>query len=197
MVFLGRIVPFKVRSKTLAKCFQALRIVVNDEMNALVEALETVHQVLKPNGRLLIISYHSLEDRKVKNLLKTGSTDGDNSDANSNADFYGKDLPYTTNPWRSLTKKSIVPTDQEVALNRRARSAKLRVAVMRKAYKKEKSMANDGQFLYEKSSADQYFLERNSDDSEGVGKLFQVKNKRRVPIMGAKQLAKEVKRSKE
>ena len=108
---------WKQRSKTLARCFQALRIVVNDEMGALDQALMTVHNCLRPGGRLVIMSYHSLEDRRVKRLLKSGTVDPDSSLGIGER-----------NPWTPLFKRAQVPTDEEIERNRRSRSAKLRVA---------------------------------------------------------------------
>ena len=108
---------WKQRSKTLARCFQALRIVVNDEMGALDQALMSVHNCLRPGGRLVVMSYHSLEDRRVKRLLKTGIVDPDSSLAAGER-----------NPWTPLFKRAQAPTEEEIERNRRSRSAKLRVA---------------------------------------------------------------------
>lgn len=113
---ISRVTSWKQRSKTLAKCFQALRICVNDEMGALDEALMSAHKCLRPGGRLVVISYHSLEDRRVKRLFKTGSVDGDDDSGSSSG------------PWNPLFKRAKPPTDEEIERNRRARSAKLRVA---------------------------------------------------------------------
>ncbi len=105
--------------KNLAQAFQALRIEVNDEMRALKEMLEQSLKVLKPGGRLVVITYHSLEDRLVKNFLKTGNFEG-----KSEQDFYGNIL----SPFRLVHTKAIVPSAEEIEANPRARSAKLRVA---------------------------------------------------------------------
>jgi 16S rRNA (cytosine1402-N4)-methyltransferase len=106
--------------KDLAKIYQALRIEVNDEIAALRELLTSSLKALAPGGRLAIITYHSLEDRLVKNFMKSGNLDGV-----IEKDFFGR----TTAPIRQLTNKPIVPDDDEVERNPRSRSAKLRVAV--------------------------------------------------------------------
>lgn len=102
-----------------AKVFQALRIEVNDEVGALKEFLEQSLDVLKPGGRLVVMSYHSLEDRLVKNTMKTGNTKGEMI-----KDFYGN----IERPFKILTKKPIEPTEKEIQTNTRSRSAKLRIA---------------------------------------------------------------------
>lgn len=106
--------------KYLAKVFQALRIEVNQEMEALNECLTQCLEVLKPGGRLVIISYHSLEDRPVKNLIKTGNVEGKEV----------KDVIFgsTKKVFKNLTSKPILPDEEEIKQNTRARSAKLRVA---------------------------------------------------------------------
>lgn len=105
--------------KELAKVFQALRIEVNHEMDALKEMLTSAAQLLKPGGRLVVITYHSLEDRMVKNIMKTGNTEGDET-----KDFFGN----ISSPFKLITRKPIIPDDNEQAKNPRSRSAKLRVA---------------------------------------------------------------------
>ena len=105
--------------KDLAKLFQALRIEVNDEMGALREMLLAAKDLLKPGGRIAILTYHSLEDRLVKNLFKTGNIEGEEK-----KDFYGNKLT----PFEVLTRKPVVPSDEEIELNGRARSAKMRIA---------------------------------------------------------------------
>ena len=105
--------------KELAKVFQALRIEVNQEMEALKEMLMAATQVLKPHGRLVVITYHSLEDRLVKNLMKTGNVEG-----KADKDFYGR----VNTPYALVNNKVIVPTDEEIERNPRSRSAKLRIA---------------------------------------------------------------------
>lgn len=107
------------RKKELAQLFQALRIEVNHELDALEELLTGALKLLRPGGRLCIITYHSLEDRLVKNFLKTGNFEG-----KDNKDFFGKSLA----PFKLLTSKPIVPDEAEVDRNPRSRSAKLRVA---------------------------------------------------------------------
>ena len=111
--------PKKDESKFLTKLFQALRIEVNGEMEALKMALEQSLKVLKPGGRLVVISYHSLEDRIVKNFIRSGNTDG-----KIEKDFFGR----STTPWTIVTRKAVVPSDREIAENPRSRSAKMRAA---------------------------------------------------------------------
>ena len=108
--------------KELAQLFQALRIVVNDEISALRSLLVQARQSLRPEGRLAIITYHSLEDRLVKNFMRTGNLEG-----RENKDFYGRNL----SPFALLTSKPIVPDEAEIEANPRSRSAKLRVAVLK------------------------------------------------------------------
>lgn len=107
-------------NRYLAKVYQAIRIEVNQEMEALKECLTQCVGLLKPGARLVVMSYHSLEDRLVKNLVKTGNTEGKEE----------KDLVYgkITRYFKSLSPKPIVPDDEEIAANPRARSAKLRIA---------------------------------------------------------------------
>ena len=111
--------PKKDESKFLTKLFQALRIEVNGEMEALKMALEQSLTVLKPGGRLVVISYHSLEDRIVKNFIRSGNTEG-----KIEKDFFGR----STTPWTIITRKAVVPSDKEIAENPRSRSAKMRAA---------------------------------------------------------------------
>lgn len=105
--------------KELAKVFQALRIEVNEEMQALKEMLYAATETLKPGGRLVVITYHSLEDRMVKNLMKTGNIEG-----KADQDFYGN----VKTPFRLINNKVIVPANEEILRNPRSRSAKLRIA---------------------------------------------------------------------
>lgn len=112
-------VPQKVLNKFLAQVFQALRIEVNKELDVLVDFMNDACDVLKPGGRLVVISYHSLEDRIVKNMIQKGSVKGD-----VEKDFYGN----VSVKFKSVGKKVIVPTDEEIKRNSRARSAKLRIA---------------------------------------------------------------------
>lgn len=105
--------------KELAKVFQALRIEVNREMEALKEMLYAATEALKPGGRLVVITYHSLEDRMVKNIMKTGNVEG-----KAVQDFFGN----IQTPFRLINNKVITPCDDEVERNPRSRSAKLRIA---------------------------------------------------------------------
>ncbi len=111
--------PREREKKEMAKLFQALRIEVNDEMGALRELLRQSAQVLNVGGRLAVLTYHSLEDRLVKNFVRTGNVDG-----RQEKDFYGRAL----SPFAAVNNRVLVASDDEVAANPRARSAKLRVA---------------------------------------------------------------------
>ena len=112
-------VPKGKENKYLAQVFQALRIAVNDEINALKKMLLQSLEVLKSGGRLVVISYHSLEDRIVKNFMRSGNFEG-----KIEKDFYGNPLV----PFRLINRKPVVPAMQEIELNSRSRSAKLRIA---------------------------------------------------------------------
>ena len=116
---LARIIPKHEEKQSFPKVFQALRIEVNREMTALKHFLEQTTALLSPTGRLAVISYHSLEDRMVKNFMKTGNTEGQTV-----KDFYGNEIT----PFTLITKKAIVPDDSEIRRNSRSRSAKLRTA---------------------------------------------------------------------
>ena len=105
--------------KELAKVFQALRIEVNQEMEALKEMLTAATEALKPGGRLVVITYHSLEDRMVKNIMKTGNVEG-----KTTQDFFGN----LQTPFKLVNNKVIVPDEKEIERNPRSRSAKLRIA---------------------------------------------------------------------
>jgi len=107
------------RNRYLAQVFQALRIEVNDEMGALEDFFKSSYEILKPGGRFVILSYHSLEDRITKNFFKTGNIDG-----NVEKDFFGN----IARPYKVITKKPVLPTQEEIRQNSRARSAKLRIA---------------------------------------------------------------------
>ena len=108
--------------KELAKVFQALRIEVNQEMEALKEMLYAATKALKPGGRLVVITYHSLEDRMVKNIMKTGNIEG-----KAEQDFFGN----VQTPFKLVNSKVIVAGNEEVTCNPRSRSAKLRIAEKR------------------------------------------------------------------
>lgn len=111
--------PREREKKDLARVFQALRIEVNHEMDALHEMLEAALKVLRPSGRLVVLTYHSLEDRMVKNFVRSGRMDG-----KVEQDFFGRKLT----PWRAVNNKVIVPDEEEQRTNPRSRSAKLRIA---------------------------------------------------------------------
>ena len=113
------ITPRAIEHKYLAQVFQALRIEVNEEMEALKEFLSASLQLLKPGGRLVIITYHSLEDRLCKNFMKAGNFEG-----KVEKDFYGN----VSSPFKLVNRKVIVPGKEEIKVNNRARSAKLRIA---------------------------------------------------------------------
>ena len=114
-----RRLPRGKENKVLAQLFQALRIEVNQELDALTAFLTQCPDVLKSGGRLVVMSYHSLEDRLVKNFMKTGNAEG-----KEEKDFFGNLLT----PYHIITRKPIVPSDEENENNSRARSAKLRIA---------------------------------------------------------------------
>ena len=110
---------FELKQQYLAKVFQALRIAVNSELDVLKDLLKQSHEVLKPGGRLSVISYHSLEDRLVKNFIKSGNFEG-----KVEQDFYGNKLV----DFKAVNRQLITPSEEELKLNNRSRSAKLRIA---------------------------------------------------------------------
>jgi 16S rRNA (cytosine1402-N4)-methyltransferase len=112
-------IPAGSGKKYLAQVFQALRIEVNQELDALREMLPQALEVLKSGGRLAVLTYHSLEDRIVKNFMKSGNTEG-----MVEKDFYGR----IHSPFRLITRKPVVPSQEELDANPRSRSAKLRIA---------------------------------------------------------------------
>jgi len=113
------LVPPREENKFWARLFQSLRIEVNGELDALKEMLFQALQVLKPGGRMAVITYHSLEDRLVKNFFRSGNFEGE-----SEKDFYGN----VSAPLRAVNRKVIVPSEEEIRNNSRARSARLRIA---------------------------------------------------------------------
>lgn len=121
---IARFLPFGKEHKILAQVFQALRIEVNQEIQALEALLQQSVQVLKPGGRLVVISYHSLEDRMVKNFMKTGNISGEEK-----KDFFGNNL----SPFMLISRKAIVADEAEISLNNRSRSARLRIAERKQA----------------------------------------------------------------
>lgn len=114
-----RCAPKHKENRYLAQVFQAIRIEVNDEMGALEKLLEQTTEILKPEARLVVMSYHSLEDRLVKNYTKRGSLTGE-----IEKDFFGNVLK----PFNEVVRHPIIPSDEEIERNSRARSAKLRIA---------------------------------------------------------------------
>lgn len=111
------------RMRYRSQVFQALRMEVNDELGALEDFLKDAYEMLAPGGRLAIITFHSLEDRMVKNFLKTGNVEGE-----MKKDFYGN----IERPFELVTKKPVEPSNEEISRNARARSSKLRVGEKRK-----------------------------------------------------------------
>jgi len=116
---IGKLAPFRQEHKFYARIFQSIRIAVNHEIEYLQEMLEQALSVLRPGGRLVVITYHSLEDRVVKNFMKAGNFEGEEK-----KDFYGN----METPFRLITRKGITPGDEEISLNNRSRSARLRIA---------------------------------------------------------------------
>jgi 16S rRNA (cytosine1402-N4)-methyltransferase len=114
------LVPKKIENKYLAQVFQALRIEVNDELGALQATLKQIPDVLTTGGRLVVIAYHSLEDRLVKNFIRSGNIEG-----NIQKDFFGNKI--TT--MEAVNRKAIIPSEEELERNPRSRSAKLRIAM--------------------------------------------------------------------
>lgn len=119
-----KVLPRGAEHKVLAKIYQALRIEVNQEMRALEKFLEGAARSLKPGGRLAVITYHSLEDRMVKNFIRCGNVEGE-----LRKDVFGR----SDTPLEPLSRKPVVPAETEIAMNTRARSAKLRSAIRRRA----------------------------------------------------------------
>lgn len=116
---IGNLAPPRQEHKFYARVFQALRIAVNHEIEYLKEMLEQALELLGKDGRLVVITYHSLEDRVVKNFMRTGNFEGEEK-----KDFYGNLIT----PFRVLSKKGIVPGENEIGDNTRSRSARLRIA---------------------------------------------------------------------
>ena len=116
---LEKLIPRNQENKFMAMVFQALRIAVNDELGALREMLLQTVDILNEGGRLVVISYHSLEDRLVKKLIKTGNFEGEQQ-----KDFYGNLIA----PLKAITRKPVTPSEEEIIENPRSRSAKMRIA---------------------------------------------------------------------
>ena len=115
----AHLMPKKMENKFFAMLFQSLRIEVNGELDALKQMLVQAGDILKEGGRLVVISYHSLEDRLVKNFMKSGNFEG-----KIEKDFYGNALV----PFKIISRKIVVPGEEELNVNNRSRSAKLRIA---------------------------------------------------------------------
>lgn len=113
-------VPVRWESRSVARTFQALRIAVNRELEELADVLESSSKIVAEGGRMVVISYHSLEDRMVKRMLRDGVLSGE-----SERDLYGTRLV----PWTPLTRRPAIPKHEEIVANRRSRSAKLRAGV--------------------------------------------------------------------
>jgi 16S rRNA (cytosine1402-N4)-methyltransferase len=116
---ISRFIPKAREKKEMAKVFQALRIEVNHEMEALKEMLKIMEEIIRPEGRLVVMTYHSLEDRLVKNVMRTGNIEG-----KAEQDFYG----HIHTPYDLVNRKVITASLEEIERNPRARSAKLRIA---------------------------------------------------------------------
>jgi 16S rRNA (cytosine1402-N4)-methyltransferase len=116
---IGKLAPFRQEHKFYARIFQSLRIAVNHEIDYLQEMLEQSLSMLNKGGRLVVITYHSLEDRLVKNFMRSGNFEGEET-----KDFYGN----VDTPFRLITKKGITPGEVEISANNRSRSARLRIA---------------------------------------------------------------------
>ena len=121
---IARMLPRNAEHKVLAKVYQAFRIEVNQEMRSLEKFLDGAARCLKPGGRLVVITYHSLEDRMVKNFIKTGNVEGI-----LRTDVFGR----VDTPLEAIGRKPLLPSEEEIAGNTRARSAKLRIAERRAA----------------------------------------------------------------
>ncbi len=119
MSIIGNLAPFRQEHKFFAKVFQALRIAVNNEMECLKEMLVQALAILKPGGRLVVITYQSLEDRLVKNFMRSGSFSGEEK-----KDFFGN----VETPFLIINRKGTTPGEEEIAANNRSRSARLRIA---------------------------------------------------------------------
>lgn len=119
LAIIDRVAPWKKEKQYQAKVFQAIRIEVNDELSVLRDLLEQSLEMLAPEGRLVVISYHSLEDRLVKNFMRSGNLEGV-----IQKDFFGRVLT----PFTEITRKPVIPDTAEIEQNPRARSAKLRIA---------------------------------------------------------------------
>lgn len=205
---ISRVTQFKQRSKTLARCFQALRIVVNDEIGALEDALLRMHECIRFEGRFVVMSYHSLEDRRIKQLFRDGVIQGRSVIGSSDARHQGgrkrSDESSTlsissttvTNPWRVLNKRAVVPTDEELQLNRRSRSAKLRCA--EQVIQHTQRISNGVDTITTSTSTIGEVVGPSAEQSSPVVAMKQHLTSKKSgggKVMGAKQLAKLRRRS--
>jgi len=191
---ISRVTQFKQRSKTLARCFQALRIVVNDEIGALEDALLRMHECIRFEGRFVVMSYHSLEDRRIKQLFRDGVIQGrsviDSTDTSQGRKRSDGVLSIAStaviNPWKVVNKRAVVPTDEELQLNRRSRSAKLRCAeqIIQHTTRRSDTVTSSGDVVV--SSVAQ------TRPAAAAAVMNHLKSKKSggAKVMGAKQLAK-------
>jgi 16S rRNA (cytosine1402-N4)-methyltransferase len=201
---ISRVTQFKQRSKTLARCFQALRIVVNDEIGALEDALLRMHECIRFEGRFVVMSYHSLEDRRIKQLFRDGVIQGrsvmiDSTDDASQGRKRSDGVlsivsTAVTNPWKVVNKRAVVPTDEELQSNRRSRSAKLRCA---EQIIIQHTVTTRISHTVASTTTSDVVVSSDPAAAAAVAMNMSLKNKKSggAKVMGAKQLAKLRRRS--